>query len=166
MGGVPKQRGALVDFDTGERFDFQFNPGTWNTSKKANYEEINVPGYSEPIYHYGGGSGKTLSCTLMMDALEEGDDITRRVSWLEAYTYSDLEDGARLEPPPVFIALGAWNRVVRIISVGARYTLWRVDSTPCRVEVDLEFVEVTDISTPRSVPFLEASRRATTFKRK
>lgn len=43
-------KGYLVDADTGERLEFQYNPNSISDEKSTDYATIKIPGMSHPRY--------------------------------------------------------------------------------------------------------------------
>jgi len=166
-------RGAFYDFDTNERWDFQFNPTTITTSKEAVYADVVVPGRSDPIQQYSHGSAKPYTVPMMIDCLDEGDDARTRVLWLEAYCYTEFVNrDERFEPPPLLLVMGNWAPLVRLRRVNAVYTLWRHDGTAARANLSIRLQEMPPqsttkgrLSTSRSLVKFQSRKRATQFGR-
>lgn len=58
----------LVNLQTNERMEAQFNPDQLTLGLTANWAQINVPGMSHPILQYTNTSATSIQLTLYMDA--------------------------------------------------------------------------------------------------
>jgi len=53
-------KGYLVDADTGERLEFQYNPNNISDEKSTSYAAIKIPGMSHPRYQYVAGEPRRI----------------------------------------------------------------------------------------------------------
>jgi hypothetical protein len=54
-------KGYLVDADTGERLEFQYNPNSISDEKSTDYATIKIPGMSHPRYQYVAGEPRRIA---------------------------------------------------------------------------------------------------------
>ena len=54
-------KGYLVDADTGERLEFQYNPNSISDEKSTDYATIKIPGMSNPRYQYVAGEPRRIA---------------------------------------------------------------------------------------------------------
>ncbi len=137
----------LVDVETRERLEFQFNPSEINDGKTVRYAEIAIPGISHPRHQYVAGGNRRITFTLFFFK----GDVKRKVAWLQSLMYPE-HSGTTLKSPPhrvIFIFGELYPEIVCIVrNVKARYfNLYDSESlTPQQAEVDVVLDEWTDES--------------------
>ena len=139
--------GYLVDVDTGERLQFQYNPSEITDEKGTDYAAIKIPGMSHPRYQYVAGEARRISLRI---GLFKGP-VKQQVHWLaiaalpRARRY-DAQDA----PHRVLLIFGDLYPSVTCIvrQVRARYfNLFDRDTLlPQQAEVDLTLEEFVDES--------------------
>lgn len=147
--------GFLVDYDTGDYLDFQYNPAEIADEKATSYAAIRIPGMSHPRYQYVAGEPRRIAFRV---ELFKGD-VLRQVEWLRSLLYPE-HAGTMLRNAPhrVLLFFGElYPGVLCIVrEVKARYfQLFDRDTLlPQRAEVDLVLEEFVD----ESVDFSQVRR--------
>jgi hypothetical protein len=147
--------GFLVDYDTGDYLDFQYNPAEIADEKTTAYAAIRIPGMSHPRYQYVAGEIRRIAFRV---ELFKGD-VRRQVEWLRSLLYPE-HAGTMLRNAPhrVLLFFGElYPGVLCIVrEVKARYfQLFDRDTLlPQRAEVDLVLEEFVD----ESVDFSQVRR--------
>ena len=70
-------KGYLVDADTGERLEFQYNPNSISDEKSTDYATIKIPGMSHPRYQYVAGGARQLNFKISLFM----KDVKKNVEW-------------------------------------------------------------------------------------
>jgi len=137
----------LVDVDTGERLEFQYNPNEISDEKSTAYAAIKVPGMSHPRYQFVAGEARKISFKVEFFK----GPVKERVRWLQSLQYPE-HDGTMLKNAPhrvLFIFGDLFPGVVCIVpSVKARFFHLFDQSTlaPQRAEVDVTLEEYVEQS--------------------
>jgi len=132
---IGKTNGYLVDVETRERLEFQYNPSEISDSKNAQYADIKVPGISHPRHQYIAGGSRQISFSL---SFFKGN-LKEKVVWLQSLLYPE-HSGSALKSPPhrvIFIFGELYPEVVCIVrNVTTKYfNLFQEDLTPQQAEV-------------------------------
>jgi len=133
-----KIKGCLVDVETRERLEFQYNPSEIGDSKSSKYADITVPGISHPRHQYISGGNRQITFKL---SFFKGN-VKEKVNWLQSLLYPE-HSGSVLKSPPhrvIFIFGELYPEVVCIVrSVKARYfNLFETETLiPQQAEVDI-----------------------------
>jgi hypothetical protein len=135
-------RGFLLNLDTNDKVDFQFNPEQLEETYKARYANMEVFGLSHQPLHFLGNENAAISLDLVFDQvvaatrrgtrdLSETDGVTdidqvRRT--LVSFLYPlRLGSGVSASPSPI---LFSWPRMaamrMRILSVNLKHTMFEV----------------------------------------
>jgi hypothetical protein len=113
-------KGYLVDAETRERLEFQYNPGEIGDDKAAHFADLKVPGISHPKHQFISGGNRRITFKLF---LFKGD-VKQRVAWLQSLLYPE-HSGAMLKSSPhrvIFIFGELYPGVVCLVRrVKARY---------------------------------------------
>ena len=134
--------GYLVDVDTGERLQFQYNPSEITDEKGTDYAAIKIPGMSHPRYQYVAGEARRIGLRI---GLFKGP-VKRQVHWLRSLLYPE-HAGTMLKNAPhrVLLIFGDLYPSVTCIvrQVRARYfNLFDRDTLlPQQAEVELTLEE-------------------------
>lgn len=137
----------LVDVDTGERLEFQYNPNEIVDEKSTAYASIKVPGMSHPRYQFVAGEARRISFKI---ELFRGP-VKERVKWLQSLQYPE-HDGTMLKNAPhraLFIFGDLFPGVICIVpSVKARFfhSFDQATLAPQRAEVDITLEEIVEKS--------------------
>ena len=78
-------KGYLVDADTGERLEFQYNPNSISDEKSTDYATIKIPGMSHPRYQYVAGEPRRIAFKV---ELFKGP-VKQKVDWLRSLQYPE-----------------------------------------------------------------------------
>ena len=98
-------KGYLVDADTGERLEFQYNPNSISDEKSTDYATIKIPGMSHPRYQYVAGEPRRIAFKV---ELFKGP-VKQKVDWLRSLQYPE-HAGTMLKNAP--------HRVLRPVRPG------------------------------------------------
>lgn len=134
--------GYLVDVDTGERLEFQYNPSEITDEKGTDYAAIKIPGLSHPRYQYVAGEARRISLRI---GLFKGP-VKQQVHWLRSLLYPE-HAGTMLKNAPhrVLLIFGDLYPGVTCIvrQVRARYfgLFDRDNLLPQQAEVELTLEE-------------------------
>jgi hypothetical protein len=137
----------LVDLDTGERLEFQYNPSSIGDEKSTDYAAIKIPGMSHPRYQYVAGAPRKIAFKV---ELFKGP-VKQKVDWLRSLQYPE-HAGTMLKNAPhrVLLIFGDLYPGVTCIvrQVKARFfgLFDRSNLLPQRAEVDIVLEEYVDQS--------------------
>ncbi len=140
-------KGYLVDADTGDRLEFQYNPNNISDEKSTSYATIKVPGMSHPRYQYVAGEPRRIVFKIELFK----DSVKQKVDWLRSLQYPE-HAGSMLKNAPhrVILIFGDLYPGVTCIvrSVKARYfgLFDQTNLAPQRAEVDITLEEFVDQS--------------------
>ena len=140
-------KGYLVDADTGERLEFQYNPNSISDEKSTDYATIKIPGMSHPRYQYVAGEPRRIAFKV---ELFKGP-VKQKVDWLRSLQYPE-HAGTMLKNAPhrVLLIFGDLYPGVTCIvrQVKARFfgLFDRDNLLPQRAEVDIVLEEYVDRS--------------------
>jgi len=140
-------KGYLVDVETRERLEFQYNPSEIGDGKSVQFADIKIPGISHPRHQYVAGENRRITFKL---SFFKGD-VKKQVAWLQSLLYPE-HSGTALKSAPhrvVFIFEELYPGIVCIVrNVKARYfNLFDQNSlAPQRAEVDITLDEWTETS--------------------
>jgi hypothetical protein len=140
-------KGILVDIETRERLEFQYNPNEIGDDKLTKYVDIAIPGISHPRHQYISGGGRRITFKL---SFFKGD-VKKQVAWLQSLLYPE-HSGTTLKSPPhriIFIFGDLYPEIVCIVrNVKTRYfSLFDQQSlAPQQAEVNVVLDEWLDES--------------------
>ena len=140
-------KGYLVDADTGDRLEFQYNPNNISDEKSTSYAAIKIPGMSHPRYQYVAGEPRRIVFKIELFK----DSVKQKVDWLRSLQYPE-HAGSMLKNAPhrVILIFGDLYPGVTCIvrMVKARYfgLFDQTNLAPQRAEVDITLEEVVDQS--------------------
>lgn len=157
----------LRDLDTKDNefntLQFGYIPEEISESKTANYNLIDIPGRSEPIYAYMNSSPREISLHIMFVAgigqdktVNTGnstieDDavmVKQKVDWLRSLVYPDYSVAGIVRPPHrILVSIGNLIKSICITtSVSPVYKApWDESLLPYIAEVDISFQEVNEV---------------------
>ena len=142
-----ESKGYLVDVETRERVEFQFNPDDIADDKSTDYAVVRIPGMSHPRYQYVSGKPRKIAFKVK---LFKGP-VRDKVHWLRSLLYPE-HSGTMLKHAPhrVLLFLGELYPGVECVvrNVKARYfhMFDRDTLLPQHAEVDLILEEYVDES--------------------
>jgi hypothetical protein len=140
-------KGYLVDADTGDRLEFQYNPNNISDEKSTSYAAIKIPGMSHPRYQYVAGEPRRIVFKIELFK----DSVKQKVDWLRSLQYPE-HAGSMLKNAPhrVILIFGDLYPGVTCIvrMVKARYfgMFDQTNLAPQRAEVDITLEEYVDQS--------------------
>lgn len=114
-GATKIQKAYLVDWSTGEKLVFQYNPNEWEDRRSVTYAGLTIPGISHPVYQYVAGGERVISFTLNLNAMYDRDAPFRISHWIRARTYP-VRSNVAIENAPhkvVFI----WPNAMSVLGV-------------------------------------------------
>lgn len=137
----------LVDIETGDYLDFQYNPHEITDDKSTSFATIKIPGMSHPRYQFVAGEARKLNFKLQFFK----GPVRENVAWLQSLLYPE-HAGTMLKNAPhkVLLIFGDLYPGVTCVvrQVKARFfNLFDRDSLlPQQAEVDLSLEEYIDES--------------------
>ncbi len=140
-------KGYLVDADTGDRLEFQYNPNNISDEKSTSYAAVKIPGMSHPRYQYVAGEPRRIVFKVELFKAS----VKQKVDWLRSLQYPE-HAGSMLKSAPhrvVLIFGDLYPGVTCIVRmVKARYfgLFDQTNLAPQRAEVDITLEEVVDQS--------------------
>lgn len=109
------QKAYLVDYETTEVKEFQYNPAEWTDSRTVSYAAHNVLGISHPVYQFVNGGERIIKFAIYLNAMYDKNamDVSH---WIRARTYPSRKGGYNLTNAPhrvVFI----WPNAARVLGI-------------------------------------------------
>lgn len=145
--GTKETTGFIIDVETGDNFDFQYNPSEFIDDKSTAWAAVKVPGMSHPRYQFVSGEARSISFKVH---LFKGP-VKKKVDWLRSLLYPE-HAGTMLKHAPhkVLLVVGDLYPGVQCIvrQVKARYfgLFDRATLAPQRAEVDVVLEEYVETS--------------------
>ena len=140
-------KGYLVDVETGESLEFQYNPDDILDKKSTAFAAIKVPGMSHPRYQFVAGEPRKIVFKL---SFFKGD-VKESVNWLQSLLYPE-HAGTMLKNAPhkvLFMFGDLYPGTICVVrQVKARYIhMFDKDSLlPQHAEVEVTLEEYIDES--------------------
>lgn len=147
--GAPFVKGYLARLSNGRIeafFPFQFNPTELTRGVTASYKFTSTPGSVLPQACFSYCEGGAMSCTLLLDAVENFDPakggVMAQEMELESYTTSDVNrfvenPGAFVPPPQCRLGLGQRSWPLLMVAVQFKEVRFSKDGYPTRAYADL-----------------------------
>ena len=149
FGGVAS-KGALIDIQTRERLEFQFNPETISDEQQTEWTSVRSQGMSHPRKQWAGGGDRVVSFTLRFyrDSFSESE-VSQNIAWLQSLMLPEY-DGNRLKDAPhrcLFVFGTLYNLTCILTRAGARYYDLFSPSTlqPVFADIDIELAQFVEI---------------------
>jgi hypothetical protein len=116
-----------------------FNPFEYTVRKSNSYKHKFNNDRNVPNMEFSKAGEKTLALKLTFDTYEKGEDVSQRtrVLWELMSKISDSPVGNKKIPPPVVFEWGVFEFFAVIKSVSQKFTMFLMDGTPVRAEVDI-----------------------------
>jgi len=129
-----------------------FNPFEYTVRKSNTYKHEFNNDRNVPTMEFTEAGEKTLALKLTFDTYELGEDVSQRtrVLW-ELMGKIETSEGKQ-EPPPVVFEWGVFEFFAVIKSVTQKFTMFLVDGTPVRAEVDISLSQHMDSDEYRVMP--------------
>lgn len=137
----------IVDIETGDYLDFQYNPHDITDDKSTSFASIKIPGMSHPRYQYVAGEPRKISFKI---SLFKGP-VKESVDWLKSLLYPE-HAGTMLKNAPhrVMLIFGdlypSLLCIVRQVKVRFFNLFDRDTLLPQQAEVDIVLEEYVDES--------------------
>lgn len=110
-------KGSLIDVETGEIFEFQYNPQTIKDSNGAVWTKNMVQGKHHPLLQYAGGSGRKISFDLRFYMGYRNKTVLEQVNWLRSLCYPDTLSDAIPHRAPHRVVLNMGNLYKGLVCV-------------------------------------------------
>ena len=145
----------LVDVDTGERMEFQYNPNEITDEKSTDFATIKVPGMSHPRYQFVAGEARRITFKV---SFFKGP-VKEKVAWLQSLLYPEhAKTMLKNAPHKVLLFLGdlypGTMCVVRQVRARYFHMFDRDSLLPQHAEVELTLEEIVQ----KSVSYSEVRR--------
>jgi hypothetical protein len=139
----------LVNLDTLESVQCQFNPASLERSITINYSRITVPGLSHQILQYSSTSNFKLPGLQFRfeQVLDRAYSLSNFVGFMHSFTASPLGTSGVVSTRPPRI-LFVWPHFITmeavVLSIKEKYDMFFTDGTPRSLVVTLDFEEIRD----------------------
>jgi len=96
-------KGYIIDAETGDELEFQYNPSEIVDDKSTNFAAIRIPGMSHPRYQYVAGEPRKISLRLQFFK----GPVQEKVAWLQSLLYPEhAETMLKTAPHRVIFVFG------------------------------------------------------------
>ena len=99
-------RSYIINNDTGEKMEFQFNPESVPYSRSARYTGIVAPGMSYPLTQYSGGEAREFSFEVFYYDRPYSGKIDNARRFLEELLPPEYNTDSFIKPPVFMFAFG------------------------------------------------------------
>lgn len=142
--------------DPSQEVECLFNPKEYTFTKQNTWSRGETPSTNVPQIEFGGGQPATLAMHLLFDTYTSTRPGARPRDVRKVYTDkiwsfmmidSNLQDpkSTRGRPPKVRFQWGtSWSFKAVITNITQKFTLFMVDGTPVRAELDVTFQQIED----------------------
>ena len=140
------EKAALINVQTSERIEFQFNPETFSLSKSSDWQSNQKDHiYDIPVVKWKGGAAMKLEITIFFDTYEDDTDVRDKTTKVEELTLVDSEEH---EPPKLKFDWGGTLKVRGSVelqwilsSFNTTYKMFNSGGKPVRAEMKLSLTE-------------------------
>ena len=144
-------KGYLIDSESGDELEFQYNPSDVVDEKSTNFAAIRIPGMSHPRYQYVAGEPRKIAFRLQFFKGE----VREKVAWLQSLQYPEHADTMLKNAPHrvIFVFGELFPGVLCVVrDVKARFHgLFEPETLlPQQADVDVVLEEYVDESVPYS----------------
>jgi hypothetical protein len=129
-----------------------FNPYEYTVKKANTYKHEFNNERNIPTMEFTKAGEKTLTLKLSFDTYETGEDVSQRTRVLWALMSKIETTDGKQEPPPVVFEWGVFEFFAVIKSVTQKFTMFLMDGTPVRAEVDITLSQHMDSDEYRVMP--------------
>jgi nucleoid-associated protein YgaU len=156
MAGTSLVKAKLINTDTKEPIDFQFNPTEYAFQKAIGYKEEDKGGANVSKNTFTGGKPITVTLKLFFDTLDTGEDVRKKYTnklWQLAMVTPGKTDAKTRKgrPPIVEFSWGeVWTFKAVVTQISATFTMFDLNGVPVRATCDIQLKQVED---PKSYPF-------------
>lgn len=127
-----------------------FNPFEYTVSKTNTYKEESRNRSDVPSFEFEKAGPQTLKLTLLFDTYEDDEDVSLETNklWklMESKTRREGNRTKKVPPPEVAFEWGVFRFVAVITIMKQKFTLFKLDGTPVRADVDVTFTQHKDIN--------------------
>ena len=140
-------KGFLVDVDTGDKLEFQYNPDDIIDEKSTAFAPIKVPGMSHPRYQFVAGEPRKIGFRLSFFK----EDVKSSVDWIRSLLYPE-HAGTMLKNAPhkVLFMFGdlypGTTCIVRQVKARYYHMFDRGNLLPLRADCEITLEEYVDES--------------------
>ena len=142
---------AFLKLETGETFEFLFNPAELVIDKTATWQAGNAKGKNAPKLRFQEGQSGSLSFTATFDTTSDGSDVTEHTNKLLALLHTDEElrgsDQQRNQTRPPWVRFH-WGSLRSFKAVVERaritFTYFSPSGTALRAKADLTLKQYED----------------------
>jgi len=138
-------KGYIVNTETGEQREFQFNPNALETINESIWEDTDARN-THPHQEWK-GSKATLSFPLRF-MRRPGYDANGTVVWLRELTKPRMRNGKLVEPPVCLVVIGSGSWEVRVRKVTVNYLEWKPSGGASGFDVTIECAEWKNVPKP------------------
>ncbi|MDF2615504.1 MAG: hypothetical protein K0Q47_159 [Sedimentibacter sp.] len=136
-------KAAIVDYNTQEMKEFQYNPSSFSNNKSINFSAITIPGLNMPIYQFVSGGEEIIDIKLFLNALNHpkgGAGIKSDYLWYKKRTVAKRASNMLDVAPPK--VLFVWPKIGTskciISSCNVEWTSFFKNGLPKTGELTLE----------------------------
>lgn len=128
-----------------EELKVLFNPAEYTHEISNNFQEIALPGLSNPIVQFVNGQSQTLTMELFFDTWTNGggSDVSELTRQFAATLAIDADLHA---PPPVEFRWGSFVFKAVIQSLSQKFTMFGADGKPVRATLSVSFKQYRPLS--------------------
>lgn len=88
----------IIDYETQEKIELQFNPKEWYDERSVNYAEHNIPGISHPVLQFTNGGDRIFKADIHMNSMFD-ENAPYIAHWIRARTYPERSENILLNAP-------------------------------------------------------------------
>lgn len=143
----------LVEVDkeghpAGASITCMFNPHEYTVSKSNSYSEKPRNRANTPQFEFTKAGAQTLKLNLLFDTFETGKDVSEITNKLwKLMAPKDIGNrNNKKEPPGVAFEWGVFRFVAVITNMTQKFTLFTLEGTPVRANVDVTFTQHVDLN--------------------
>jgi hypothetical protein len=156
-------KAAIVNLETTEQFEFQFNPPEFSESFSTNYARHQIPGLSHQVLQYINTNNNTIPLDIYLSGVipfldsfrgqalakyktfEEVYDISRGKNFLQSLLYPVRTPAGGWQAPPRLLFV--WPKVVRMfcVAVSLDFTHRRFSSKDLRTTVLMATITLEEL---------------------
>jgi len=127
-----------------------FNPFEYTISKSNTYTEKAKNNSDVPAVEFTKAGPQTLKLNLIFDTYEADTDVSTETNklwkFMESKTRNEGNKTKKVPPPDVAFEWGVFCFVAVITSMNQKFTLFKLDGTPVRANVDVTFTQHVDLN--------------------
>jgi hypothetical protein len=114
-GNIKIEKAYLVDYNTAEKLEFQYNPNEWEDNRSVNYSTITIPGISHPVYQFTAGGERIVKFVLITNAMYKKNAPFEISHWIRARTYPVRSDFVLENAPPRVVFI--WPNAISMLAI-------------------------------------------------